>query len=136
MSDLPIEEEYEDLLFNIESMVVSAYKKNPQLTDYDVLKAYEAVQKNYVAEKRSAALPPPPAGASNDVYLRVRNICEWYLGRQKLEDEGGKSQDDLAPEPVSIDVILACMKRVQKSANYWNKEGGRQGYLRFVSQFV
>ena len=30
----------------------------------------------------------------------------------------------------------ACLKRIRKSVQRWNKEGGRQGYLTFVGRFV
>jgi hypothetical protein len=35
-----------------------------------------------------------------------------------------------------VDVIIACLKRIRKSVEKWNKQGGRQGYLTFVEQFV
>jgi hypothetical protein len=39
-------------------------------------------------------------------------------------------------EPVPFDVIVECLKRIRKSIQRWNREGGRQGYLKFVEQFV
>lgn len=39
-------------------------------------------------------------------------------------------------EPVALDEIIACLKRVRKSINLWTREGGRRRYLTFVSQFV
>jgi hypothetical protein len=39
-------------------------------------------------------------------------------------------------EPKTIDEIIACLKRIRKSINRWNKVGGRQGYLIFVSDFI
>ena len=39
-------------------------------------------------------------------------------------------------ESISLDEIVACLKRVRKSINRWTRTGGRQGYLTFVSQFV
>jgi len=32
--------------------------------------------------------------------------------------------------------IIACVKRIQKSARRWNKVGGRQGYLQFASDYI
>ncbi len=32
--------------------------------------------------------------------------------------------------------MIACLKRIRSSIQLWNKEGGRRGYLNFVSQFV
>ena len=39
-------------------------------------------------------------------------------------------------EPVTRDEIIACLKRVRKSIHLWTREGGRQGYLTFVSRFI
>ncbi len=41
---------------------------------------------------------------------------------------------DLSPEPLTHDVILACIKRIRKSVEFWTKEGGRQGYLYFIDR--
>jgi hypothetical protein len=38
--------------------------------------------------------------------------------------------------PLKLDVIVLCLKRIRKSIDRWNKEHGRQGYLKFVSQYV
>jgi hypothetical protein len=38
--------------------------------------------------------------------------------------------------PKTVDEIITCLKRIQKSIRRWNKEGGRQGYLNFISEFV
>ncbi len=61
------------------------------------------------------------------------------LGRQSLQapDEAGQPADLALPgADKTLDEILACLKRVRKSVNYWTKESGRQGYLNFVTQFV
>ncbi len=39
-------------------------------------------------------------------------------------------------ETVSLEVIVACLKRIRKSIQKWNKRGGRQGYLTYVHQFL
>lgn len=38
--------------------------------------------------------------------------------------------------PLALDEIIACLKRIRKSIEHWNRRGGRQGYLNFASQFV
>jgi hypothetical protein len=37
---------------------------------------------------------------------------------------------------VSAEDMLACFKRLQSSLKLWTKEGGRQGYLNYISRFV
>ena len=62
-------------------------------------------------------------------------MCEFRLGRTELSTQEGQPVDaDM--EPKSLDEIIACLKRVQKSIRRWHKQAGRRGYLDFVSQFV
>ena len=63
-------------------------------------------------------------------------MCEWRLGREEFRLGGWMRSDGPQPEPVTLDVIVACLKRIRKSVQRWNKEGGRQGYLTFVGRFV
>jgi hypothetical protein len=35
-----------------------------------------------------------------------------------------------------ISEILEYLKKIQKSVPFWSKEGGRQGYLNFVNQYI
>jgi hypothetical protein len=39
-------------------------------------------------------------------------------------------------DPNTLDDIGACLRRIQKSIDFWNKRNGRQGYLSFVAQYV
>jgi len=46
---------------------------------------------------------------------------------------------DLAAQPgarLAVTDLLECLKRIRKSIRRWNREYGRQGYLKFVSQYV
>jgi hypothetical protein len=42
----------------------------------------------------------------------------------------------LAPESLSPEVMTQCLKRLRKSLEHWTKEGGSQGYLTYISQFL
>jgi hypothetical protein len=39
-------------------------------------------------------------------------------------------------KPLQADEIVACLKRIIKSLQHWNKYGGRQGYLQFIEQYI
>jgi hypothetical protein len=41
-----------------------------------------------------------------------------------------------APEPIKVEEILLCLKRILKSVNRWNKSAGQRGYLTFIVQYV
>lgn len=133
---MSIEEEYTDVLQNIESVVARFYRKHPPMTDYAVLRTYEAVIDAYTAEKidRQLRVRPRP-GLEQELFEAVKMICEWRLGRAPSNSQGpGISEHPF--EPIDIDTLLACLKRLRKSVQKWNKQSGRQGYLDFMSQFI
>jgi len=133
---MAVEDEYLDVLQNIEFAIVSTYHDHPQIVDAHVSRALEAVIGSYRAEQ--AGHEPPEFSAAPveaELYRAIRNVCEWRLGRIREEDLGD-DQPGPAPEPVTIDEILLCLKRILKSVNRWNKSGGQRGYLTFIVQYV
>ena len=64
--------------------------------------------------------------------IRMDDLSSQH--RETFVDEAGKSMD-LSPEPITLDEIIACLKRVRKSINRWHRRGGHQGYLTFVDQY-
>jgi hypothetical protein len=129
-------DEFLDVLQNIEFGIVAIYREYAEMSDYAVMRMLEALIDRYTAEK--IGRPPREFGLSDVERLllgSVRRTCEWRLGR------GGVPGDPahvgaMAPDPKTVDEIILCLKRVLKSAKRWNKEGGRQGYLDFITQFV
>ena len=131
-----IEDKYTDVLENIEFAIVKTYRAHPEMTDYDVMDMLEALMDGYVAEKIGRA--PRNFGLSElelALMENVRRMCEWRLGRRSLTDDP-QDAEDVAPEPKTVDEILSCLKRILKSVKTWNKDGGRQGYLKFIVQYV
>ncbi len=133
---MAVEEEYLDVLQNIESAIVSTYHDHPEMVDAHVIRALEAVIGSYRAEmagrtaKESSAEP-----VEAELYRAIRPVCEWRLGRIREEDlEAG--WQGLAPEPIKVEEIMLCLKRILKSVNRWNKSGGQRGYLTFIVQYV
>ncbi len=57
------------------------------------------------------------------------------MGQEDLLTESGLPFEE-GPDSKTHDEIIACLKRVKKSVQRWNKHGGRQGYLNFVQQYV
>jgi len=68
-------------------------------------------------------------------YDDVKLMCEWRLGREKRVDENER-EIDLGPEPITTEEIIACLKRIKKSIEFWQKRGGRRAYFDFVSKYV
>jgi hypothetical protein len=131
-----LEDEYLDVLQNIEAAIVSVYREQAELMDYDVEKALNALLLEYQAQqKNQAAQPPAFKPPAQHVYQAVRQMCEWRLGRGELREEETRTPLP-APEPITLNEVLACLKRIRKSVQKWNKRGGKRGYLQFVDQFI
>lgn len=130
------EEQYMAVLQNIEFGLVSVYHEYPKMTDYGALYAVETLIKFYNAELqgRTIALPQfqPHEQAAYD---RVKSICNWRLGRGGLKDEAGKELD-VIDVPETPEEVIACLKRINKSIEFWQKRGGRRSYFDYVSQFI
>jgi len=134
MSDF--EEQYFDVLQNIEFAIVNTFHQHPELVDLEVEAAVNALVSQYKAEQRGrTAVSPQLAPLGGEVFSAVKGMCEWRLGREGLISEQDKSEM-VHPDPVSLDEVVACLQRIRKSIRLWTKQGGRQGYLTFVDQFI
>jgi hypothetical protein len=129
---LKFAEEYADILQNIEFAIVVFHDDYPELLDYDVEGALDVLIAGYTADLRGKKYSTPPL---SDLRKKLMHdlllVCEWRLGRASMLGEA-----DPAPRIVSAEEIIACLNRIRKSVRKWTKEGGRQGYLRFIRQYV
>ena len=129
------EDQYLDVLQNIEMAIVSVYRGHHDLTDYDVDKVLNILWTEYRNEKQGRITSTPRLGENAQlVYDRVKEMCEWRLGRKNFTTGAGVVR--VKPEPISIDEIMDCLKRIRKSVDLWNKQGGRQGYLYFIDNNI
>jgi hypothetical protein len=130
------EEQYEDVLHNLEFGIVRVYQQHSELVDWDAETALNALIIFYNAQARgkSAELRVLPK-LQNEVANSVQAMCELHLGRGQLRDKNDQPIEFGVP-PKTIEEIIACLKRIRKSVQFWSKEHGRQGYLNFVSNFV
>lgn len=134
--DMKFEDQYLDVLQNIEFGIVSSYRKHQDMTDYEVMRMLEALIDGYKAEK--IGRPPRDFSLSSmekEMYQTIRETCEWRLGRvNPFTDD--QVEEEPAFQSRTVDEIILCLKRILKSVNTWNEEGGRKGYLNFIRQFV
>jgi hypothetical protein len=120
---LEFETRYAGVLYAIEAPIVTLHRKHPELLDYDVEAALDALIARYAAEQRGRpAEDRPLPGLRQAVLDAVRTGCEQWLGRESPPPPG----------TVSLEEVGACLKKVRRSVQRWNREGGRQGYLRFI----
>jgi hypothetical protein len=134
---IPFEEQYQDVLQNIEFAIVSTYRERPdEISDWSVEAALDALIRAYGAEHTGRTIRPARLSeAEQMIYDRVRGMCEWRLGREQLLAEQAPAILQEI-EPKTLDEIVACLKRVRTSVKRWHKSGGRRGYLDFVSMYV
>ena len=129
------EEEYEDVLQNIEVALVRVYRSHPDMTDFEALDAIQAAIRSFQAEAQERALPAPKLRPlAQEAYDGVVMMCEWRLGRRSLQVESDQPVE--MPAPKTLDEIVLCLKRIRRSIEMWNKQGGRRGYFNFVGEFV
>lgn len=127
-------ERYGDVLQNIEFAIVSVYRERPELADSNVDRVLENLVRIYTAESRQRPVPNVKLNElDTPCFDRVREMCEWRLGRAEGPQSKGKPA---RLEPKSFDEIVACLKRIRSSVKLWTNKGGRQGYLEYVSQFI
>jgi hypothetical protein len=130
-----VEEEYLDVLQNIEMAIITVYREHHDLLDYDVDKVLNILWTEYRNEKQGKSTPPPKLGANAQlIYERVKEMCEMRLGRSNQGMKRGWFKAEI--EPISPDEIMECLKRIRKSVDLWHKQGGRQGYLYFIDNNI
>ena len=129
-----VEDEFQDVLQNIEFAIVTEFRRDNLVLDMNVLDAVNALTRWYEAEEEGRNPPKAPfSDRSQKTFDAARGACEWRLGRHPGP-----------PYPPCEDVselnspaeIVACLKRLRKSIERWSKQGGRQGYLSFVKQYI
>ena len=140
---LNIEEEYEDIIQNLEESIVMCYLSHPDLIDAEVETAMDWLVKLYSAQAQGKTSSyQEPTGVSAEVANSVQQMCEWRLGREKLavEDEAGQiiklGIQDLELEKLELKQIVICLKRIQSSIKLWANKTETQGYFHEIAQFM
>ena len=73
-------------------MVVSIYREHPEMTDYDVDKAYAALIQTYRGETANKPAVKLNGELAIQVYDQIAGICNWRLGRSPMLDKKGNFQ--------------------------------------------
>ncbi len=76
-----IEEEFENVMINIEIQTVSVTGKNPEMIDANVDKVYNAFLSKYKALSRGReARKVSFASPEKDLYLLIEKFCDFFVG--------------------------------------------------------
>jgi hypothetical protein len=120
-----------DVLQNMEFAIVKVYRSDSSLLDIDVKDAIDALVRHYHAEEETRTPPALRLGdRARRFFESVQTICEWRLGRAPFPGE-------TATDPgIPVGVLVAGLSEIQKSIPRWSRQGGRRGYLEFVSQYI
>jgi len=129
-------ENHEETLKEIETVVITLYRRNPELSDWNVDLVYQALQRIYKAEVDGH--PAPPAKLSlieQELYDSLKPVCNaWIVGRPAAKQPLLKKI--VAPEtPKTRQDILNCLRTLRTSLKLWDKNFGRFGYLKYIDQF-
>ncbi|MFN7920443.1 MAG: hypothetical protein U0Q16_10120 [Bryobacteraceae bacterium] len=130
-------EENMDVLQNIEAMIVTVFRTEPSLLDYDVKDAIAALSQRYRAEDAGKTPPQPNLGErAQKVYDKVATICEVRLGRGTMTAGDGPGAKQISVGIIPLETLVKALREIQKSVQGWTQRAGRRGYLEFVQQYV
>lgn len=130
------EERYKDVLLNMESVLMPLYNQHAKMTDHSVIYAIETLIKSLNAEEQGRTITLPDFQPhEKDAFDSLRAISYWLMGKGQMTDENGQ-EIDMKLEPKTLEEIIACLKRIHKSVQFWLKRGGRRGYYEYVSKYL
>jgi hypothetical protein len=123
------EDKYLDVLQNIEWGLLSMTNDYHELSDHDMLRIIEQAITYYKFQQRGnlAIAQSKLTGLDQKIFDRVLSICEWRLGRCPPPFE------EISSGSISIEELLLCLKRIEKSIKFWTKLSGRKGYINFAA---
>jgi hypothetical protein len=120
-----------DVLQNIEFAIIRVYRADGSLLDIDVKDAIDALVRHYHAEEDQRRPPVVRCGErARRVFESVQTMCEWRLGRAPVPGETTTERG------IPLGDVVASLREIQKSIPRWSRQGGRQGYLQFASQYI
>jgi len=127
-----IEDQHPDVLHNLEFAIVNVYRAERAMLDLDAQDAVDALVQHYRAEQEGRRSPALRLDTRAErVFHAAREICEWRLGHEPLP-----GLDQIPSDPLPVAELVECLRRIAKSIRFWSREGGRKGYLGYVSQYV
>lgn len=130
------EERYNDPLRSMELALVQAYRTDETMTDWETVHALNALIREYTAvQRRRQPTHIPLSPLAKQSYDELKLVCAGWLGHAPVVDEAGQIAD-LGDQALSLQEVIDCLKRIRKSVEMWQKEGGRRGYFEFIDGFL
>ncbi|MCD0167181.1 hypothetical protein [Deinococcus sp. 12RED42] len=110
-------------LMTVELAVLGVYGAHPELTDAQVDSAFEELMRRYRAEATNHLFRP---GKLDGLRAEVHDAALRNLTTM-LEQPG---------EHPGAEELRLGLGRLRSSVKTWTREAGRQGYLRYIEQYV
>lgn len=130
------EDQYNDTLRSMELALVHVYRQDEGMLDWHAETAVNNLARYYTQEQRGKRPSPPrQQPPAQQAYDDLKIVCEGWLGRNPVFDEAGQMAE-IGDNALSHDELIACLKRIRRSIQMWQKEGGRRGYYEFINQFL
>lgn len=131
----PFVEQYADVLQNIEGVIVRFYREKPELTDHQVQKVLEGLERTYKAQSSGRNLPALRfTPLEQELADQLKVICAWRL-QPSSESQPAELAPSQLPPAITVDELVACLKRVIRSVKLWNDSYGIHGYLNYIREF-
>jgi hypothetical protein len=116
-----IKEKFENELMAIESSIVDVFRSEPNLLDSQVNRAISSMVIIFKSKIKGRIIEKPKFDGLDLLVFDALDAAVNAL----LNTNSNLTDDD----------FLQCFKIVAKSIPRWTKQLGRQGYLKFVSQY-
>ena len=130
------DERYIEIIYTLELSIVAFYQEHPDLLDAHVETAINHLMRVYRAETQGKQAPKRRMkGISLDLAETLEAVCEFYRGRAQVEPQKSPKSELELPVRTPKD-ITASLKKLKSSIKTWSKQGGRQGYLNYVTEFI
>ncbi|MGH1435658.1 MAG: hypothetical protein ACRBG0_14520 [Lewinella sp.] len=125
---------------SIESTVLEIREEFPKLLDGDVVFAFDQLVTYFqtLAKGKEAKEPLSSSDRRQALLDEILNVIEE---REELEaDSSVVNNPEIKPNGNPIPSLPAfyatCIKTLSKSVRLWSKEGGKTGYLNYISNFL
>jgi hypothetical protein len=131
---MPEMRELTDILYPIELTVLREWAREPSLIDLEVSDVFDALARRYVLEDRGQTMKPLRLSPKAErLYEALIGVAEALAGRRTPPDEKLRIpfRTDVTPSE-----LAAGFKRLSKSVGTWSEQGGRQGYLEYIDEFL
>lgn len=68
----------------------------------------------------------------NQIFQNIQEAIELMVNVPE-EITGSEAKK---PDQATWEKLVACLRKIRKSAEFWNKNNGRQGYLNYVNNYI